>query len=257
MAGKKVSRNAQILLNTLAIKFTVTTREAMDMLNVSEATVRRLFRKMSKDGVVLRTFGGICQVTNAIGSYSYDTFAQQNSEAKENLVKKAAVHCKSGDVLYLNSGTTVAAFASYLATLLDEGKLKDITVYTNSASVLETLSGKCAINVLGGCWREKRRDFSGYLAEDAVRKLTFKACFLGADACEERGLTTTDFETARLNEIVVASSLEKYVLVDACKFGKSSFVPFVALSDVDEIITDESLSEAVKAEYQQYGAKIV
>lgn len=257
MAGKKVSRNAQILLNSLSKQFIVTTQEAMNMLNVSETTARRLFHAMENDGVVLRTFGGICHVNEAMGSYSYDSIAQQNGEAKIEIAKKAALLCKDGDVLYLDGGTTIAALAGQLAGRLDEGTLKDITVYANSFSVVDALSGKCTINLIGGRWRENRRDFCGYLAEDGMRKLAFMLCFLGADACEKRGLTTTDFETARLNELVVSLSLKKYALLDATKFDKSSFVPFVKLNELTAIITDESLRASCKADYAQYGATII
>lgn len=257
MAGKKVSRNAQILLNFLDKNFLVTTARAMEMLDISEATARRLFRVMAANGVALRTFGGICRIQEAVSDYSYETLALKNNDAKRRIAKKALEFCTDSDVIYIDSGTTLAAFSEELAAKITAGEIKDLTVYTNSMATLRALAGKCSVNLLGGRWRENRRDFCGYLAEDTVRKLSFASCFLGTDACEERGLTTTDFETARLNELVVASSQNVYALADSAKFKQNSFVPFARLNQISAIVTDKDISDACLRDFAQLGVKII
>lgn len=257
MAGKKVSRNAQVLLSALDKEFVVTTTQAMEMLDISEATARRLFRTMASNGIALRTFGGICRIQEAISDYSYESLSLKNNDAKRLIAKKALGLVTSTDVIYIDGGTTLAAFSEELASRIDTGEIKDITVYTNSMATLNALAGKCSVSLLGGRWRENRRDFCGYLAEDAVRKLSFTACFLGTDACEERGLTTTDFETARLNELVVSSSKFCYALADSIKFTQNSFVPFAKLSQLTAIVTDKGISDTVLREYTAFGVKII
>lgn len=257
MAGKKVSRNAQILLNALDKNFVVTTAQAMEMLDISEATARRLFRAMAANGVALRTFGGICRIQEAVGDYSYETLELKNNDAKRHIAKKALAYCCDNDVIFIDGGTTLAAFSEELSAKISAGEIKDITVYTNSMATLHALAGKCCVNLLGGRWRENRRDFCGYLAEDSVRKLSFASCFLGTDACEERGLTTTDFETARLNELVIAASKTVYALADSAKFNQNSFVPFAKLDQISAIITDKGISDASLREFTELGVKII
>lgn len=257
MAEDKVSRNAQKLLNVMETQTVITTEEAMQLLRVSQATVRRLFRSMAESGVALRTFGGICRVREATSQYLYETVENQNWRAKGAIAEIACGLCTSGDVLYLDGGSTLHAFAKALAARLDAGTLHDISVYTNSLTTLNALSGHCSVSLMGGRWRENRRDFCGYLAEESIRKLTFRICFLGADACESRGFTTTDFETARLNELATSFSCHSYVLADAEKFRKKSFVPYAALSQVTGVITDATLSKKTLAEFTGFGATIM
>ncbi|MEG2020339.1 MAG: DeoR/GlpR family DNA-binding transcription regulator [Oscillospiraceae bacterium] len=256
MQGDKSGRNSQKLLDEMEFKSAITTEEAVQILNVSEATARRLFNSMAKAGIVVRTFGGICKIQAAVGEYSYETVAAQNGSAKYDIAQMACSLCESNDVLYLDGGSTLSVFAKELSMRIKSGNLENISVYTNSLTTLTALSDCCAVSLLGGRWRSNRRDFCGYLAEDAVRKLSFKACFLGTDACETRGLTTTDFETARLNELVTAASFRRYALVDAGKFSKNSFVPFAPLSQMTGIITDASLAYETKVEFENSGANI-
>ena len=70
-------------------------------------------------------------------------------------------------------------------------------------------------------------------------KYDFKKCFLGADAYSTKdGFTTTDFSTARLNELVLERSEQKYVLMDSSKFFASSIVSYSGRISPDMIITE-------------------
>ena len=69
--------------------------------------------------------------------------------------------------------------------------------------------------------------------------LHFRKCFLGTDAYSvQNGFTTTDFSTARLNELVLECSDEKYVLMDSSKFFLSSVVSYSRRMMPDKIITE-------------------
>ncbi len=257
MAGKKVLLNAQRILNQLEIQPRLTTAEATELLDVSEATVRRLFTKMAGEGTVIRTFGGISLPQRSPPAYSYEALQRQNTAAKAEIAQKALALCRPGEVIYLDGGTTLAALAGALAEALEEGKLENIEVYTNSLVNLTLLSPHCPVSLIGGRWRERRRDFCGYLAEEAVRKLVFGACFLGADAVEERGFTATDFETARLNELVLAASQRRYILAGAEKLGGSSFVPFAPLSAPEGFLTNSGLGGDTVRHFTALGLSFV
>ena len=53
----------------LSIMQKLSLAEAMEILNVSESTIRRIFAKMEKEGVAIRTHGGIQSASGAMTRY--------------------------------------------------------------------------------------------------------------------------------------------------------------------------------------------
>ena len=56
---KKIERQEQTVLRTLREKNTLTLAQVMELLDVSESTVRRLFVRLEERGVAIRRHGGI------------------------------------------------------------------------------------------------------------------------------------------------------------------------------------------------------
>ena len=67
----------------------VSTKEATELLRVSESTVRRLFDKMQADGEAVRVFGGV-RYANTATKYQYDVTLERQRKAKTQIGKLAA-----------------------------------------------------------------------------------------------------------------------------------------------------------------------
>lgn len=232
MEQKKVAQNIQHLLQELNCRGEITTAQAVHMLGISESTARRLFARMEAQGSALRTFGGIQRTQQKTQEYIYETLVDCNREAKRALALRAAELVNDKDVIYLDGGTTLALFTEELARRLRGNQLHGVVLFTNSLSTLNALNGLEGVTLLGGRFRPKRQDFCGHLTEAALRQLRFTKCFLGTDAMEpERGFTTTDFETAQINILVLRLSQKKYVLADTAKLTQTSLTAFAAPSE--------------------------
>lgn len=238
---KKTERQEQIILQALREKNTLTLAQATKMLGVSESTVRRLFIRLEERGAAIRRHGGIqlLRENHAI-DYLYETVEGQYVRQKEHIARLAAQQVETGDVLYIDSGTTMACFCSALAERLSLGQLSDITVFTNSLVNLELLNPLVTVTLIGGEYRNNRRDFSGYLAEKLLSGLHFNKCFLGADGFHTQyGFTATDFSTAHLNELVLNSTDYSYVVIDSSKFMAASIVSYSRENTVYAVVTDK------------------
>ena len=69
----------QALLSRLEIVRTMSLTEAMDFLQVSESTVRRMFTQLENSGAAIRTYGGIRCIDGSPTSYSFDFVANSRS----------------------------------------------------------------------------------------------------------------------------------------------------------------------------------
>ncbi|MDD4366070.1 MAG: DeoR/GlpR family DNA-binding transcription regulator [Eubacteriales bacterium] len=223
----KVTKQQQLIYERLKGEGQISLREAIDFLNVSESTVRRLFINLEKSGKVIRTYGGIQFIPEPQSEYSFDALQKQNVDLKEKITEFAISLVDNGDTIYLDSGTTLSMFSKALSDRIESGNIKEITIFTNSLINMNVLHKSSSLLLIGGEFRENRKDFCGYIAEETLRNLHFTKCFLGSDGFNNAlGFTTTDFRTARLNEIVLQNSLKSYILMDSSKFNTSAMVSY-------------------------------
>ena len=246
---RKVEMHKEQLLEKLRQTGKLSIIEAIEFLNVSESTVRRLFIALENEGIVVRTLGGVRLVSSNVPFYSFVDVENENVMQKKHIGTIAAQHVSSGDVLFFDSGTTVSHACYEIAKRIAAGELDNITIFTNSLVNINILSPYCTVTLIGGEYRPNRRDFCGYIAEETLRLLSFSKCFIGADGYDKgTGFTTTDFQTARLVQLAIARSEKRYILTDSSKFSKKSFVTHAKNEDIDFVITDADTPEALKSD---------
>ena len=247
----------QLLVARLSVVQKLSLSEAVELLQVSESTVRRMFAKLERDGVAIRTHGGIQNAGSAMTNYSFEYGARTNIDLKTAIAREAVSYLDDGDVVFCDSGTTIRCLCAELVRRVQHDGLK-ITLYTNSLANLELLVPYMQVNLVGGQYRANRKDFCGYLTEQALQGLRFTKSFVGADGCVGEGqFTTTDFDTARMNQIAMRNSEKTFMLVDSSKFGISSHVIYAAIDDIDTVITDTGLEAGVMEELRRHKARLI
>ncbi len=254
---KKSEVRTSRLLEMLQMNRRLGVKTVADSLGVSVATVRRLLARLEADGKVIRTHGGARLSPHLGTDYSYYLSSTHRSREKALIGKAAAEIVASGDRLFLDSGTTVLKLAESLSLRLQAATLKNVVVLTNSLALVEALARWCKVILVGGEVRVERRDVWGPITEETLRQFHVSRAFLGADAIHIRsGFMTTDESTAKMNEIVLRSTSHPYVLADAEKFNRDSFIRYAALSDIETIFTDPGIPPEVLRDYGDAGARI-
>ena len=142
-------------MNMLRKTKKLTVEEAMQAFGVSESTVRRLFAQLEAEGEVIRAYGGICFTGRSDGarSYMFDLVQLENADEKNAIVKAAMQLIRNGDIIYLDSGTTVMSLGAAMAevfrdaaavgasaeTAAEARLLSSCTVFTHSLVDLDLL----------------------------------------------------------------------------------------------------------------------
>ena len=134
----------QELMTRLSIVQKLSLGEAMELLNISESTARRMFAKLEQDGFAIRTHGGVQCVNHAMTLYSFEYGARTNIRKKTAIAREACTYLEDGDVLFCDSGTTIQCFCAEMIYRLRKEKL-NLKVYTNSLANLELLSPYVAV----------------------------------------------------------------------------------------------------------------
>lgn len=242
---KKKEERKERLLRALRAKKRMDTHEVISLLEISESTARRFLADLEKQGVVLRTYGGVHLSSEWDSDYYFDDVKRKSAEQKARIGAYAASLVSDGDVLFLDSGTSLAAMAASLSKRIREGAVRDIHIYTNSLVNLKALAPVTEVHLIGGLYRGKRQDFCGHLAEMVLSAISFKKCFLGTDGISlkpSEGVMATDVYTAKMGEIVIGRSDKTYILADSSKFMRRSFIGYAPLNLPALVITDRDLT---------------
>lgn len=254
---KKTLAEENIILKELQLNGVVTVKQAMKILTVSEATARRIFTRMETKGLGVRSHGKISLPDSSLDFYRYDASEELYVNEKKIISKLALNFIKDGDVLFLDSGTTVCLFSMALADALRQKTLKNVKVFTNSYMIINILNDLAVVNLIGGTYRPYRKDFCGYLSEKAISDCHFDKCILGTDGYdEESGFTTTDFESAKICETAIKSSDSTIILMDFHKYGKKALVSFSSGENVTFVITDDKINRRAIDKFYAKGINI-
>ena len=248
----KKSERVSYLTNILKRTGQVTVSEAVEMLGVSEATVRRLFASMEREGLALRSHG-LLRPAPAGPAYSFEASAHVYSREKQNIGRMAAMFVEDGDTIYLDCGTTVFQMTLCLSQRIAAGEFSALNIVTNSLVNTQALTSApgCRLFLVGGEYDSERRDFSGPLTERFITPFHFNKCFLGCDGVTQHdGFSSNNVNISSLNTCVMERSDAVYVLCDSSKMDRSSMVSYAPLNRISALVTDAEPARELRAALQ-------
>lgn len=208
-----------------------------DWLDVSQATVRRDLDEMSQAGLIERTHGGaVCNRNGSSFEHRYDEKLTLMEEEKKRIAQAAMNYVKSGDTIFLDSGTTIFYFGSRLSDI------PNLTIFTYDIMVAYSIEvhPTSSIIVTGGIRRQGHNNvLIGNMAVEFLRRLQIDRVFLGADAIDpEFGVSNSNIYEAEIKAQAVESGSKVFLLADHSKFNKVALAKVCSLDKIDTLITD-------------------
>lgn len=215
-------------------------------LGVSVATIRRDLTTLEQQGLLRRTHGGAI----ALEPLLYEPFRDDSSfqeqierfaEEKRRIGLAAAALIEDGETIGLTAGTTATQVARSIRN-------SGITLVTNTVNVAMELSQRKDINVFvtGGVLHGGWFSLVGPAAMEAMSQIYLDKLFIGVNGIEvDRGLTASHADEAAINRVMVRQAKVKIVVVDHSKFGIAATHRFGGVEDVNMIVTDTDVSDAV------------
>ena len=217
---------------------------------VSEETIRRDLQKLEDGGGLFRTYGG-AYITKAVNpDVPVGIRESFYLEGKEDIGAICADMIEEGDTIILDSSTTALHIAEKI-------KHKDrITVFTNAIKVITTLADSENIKVIstGGRLRSRSLSLVGHEAEDSLNRYNVDKAFVSCTSVDlDKGLTDTNEQEARIRRIMLDRAVKKILIADTTKFGKISFAAICPLTEIDTVVSDNSLTGEWGVEFQKMG----
>jgi DeoR/GlpR family transcriptional regulator of sugar metabolism len=213
--------------------------ELSQQFGVSKVMIRRDLNHLEQAGLLRRVHGGAEAIASSGQLSLFEARLLQDIEIKQALGQAAADLIHAGDVIFLDSGTTVLEIARQLPRLL--GDRSALTVVTRSLMIAAELrtQRRFRLIVVGGVYQHDFDDFVGSQVERALQEIHVDTLFIGTDGVSlERGLTTDNVREAGLYRAMARCAERVVVVTDSGKIGVDKVQTTLAFGDIHTFVTD-------------------
>ena len=251
----KRDRLQQMVIDLQSLR-EISTLQACEKYQASEATVRRNFNELAEAGLVVRTHGGIRILEKQqMPSVPYALRETWNADEKKRIAAEAVKLIRPDHTVMLYGGSTTEQLGYFL---------KDGRIITNFPELCRILrlrfpTGEGPQVILTGGQLNYR---TGLLEGSALRRSleNYQADigFSSAFGMDETGLLDISDECSEQIALMLEKSAVKVILADHTKFGRKSFCRCLPWEKIDILITT---FDPEKHEYYQavrkHGVRIV
>lgn len=235
------SERRMYIMKVLNEKGIANLKDISNELDISEATVRRDFEKLEKDGKLKRVLGGatLTDIEDlVISSDSAELTMKEkmtsnvNMDKKDQVAKYASQYIKDGDCVFIDGGTTLVPLINYLAC-------KKIKIVTYNHLIINKIKNPIAeIFIVGGVYLPYYSMSVGPIAQDVLKNFHFDHAFIGCAGIDlnENIAYTTEIESLAMKNIAMENAKHSYLLMDSTKFEARGFYKFKTLNSFDYVI---------------------
>ena len=231
----------------------VSMEELCTEFDVSMNTIRMDVASLVKKGSIKKVYGGVC--SNRQNSLvPFEERKTKNSAKKKSLCKAAAALVEDGDIIFVDSGTTVM----YLTDYMD--KHNNVTILTNNLNVIMRAVPYNNIQVicLPGILERKTNSFVSAETGKILARYNIRKAFFAATGVNENGdVTNSSSLEYEIKREAMRNSDRKYLLLDSSKYGRSALLTYSHLSEMDKILVDEEISDELPELCEKYNVKLM
>ncbi|MEZ6062278.1 MAG: DeoR/GlpR family DNA-binding transcription regulator [Planctomycetaceae bacterium] len=228
-------RRSKILQVTEASGF-VSLQQLVADLGASESTVRRDLEYLDAMGQISRTRGGAAYAGESLTDF--DVRRHQASTEKRRIARHTAELISAGETVLLDGGTTTLEVARNLAG-------KSLQVVTNSLPIASLLMNQHEIELIfiGGYVYPKTGVALGAMAVDALKNINVSRLVMSAGGITAEGLFNSNALLVETEREMIRAAQRVTLVADSGKFGRRALSQLCPLDAVDEIVTDDGISD--------------
>lgn len=250
-------RRKLAILEDLATSRVVSVAKLSRKFGISAVSIRSDLENLEARGLLRRIRGGAVSVPQTILEWSFTEKMAMHREEKQRIGRAGAALVENGDVVIMDSGTTVLQVARHISqAILASGQL---TVVTSSLPIARELGSWKGVHMilLGGVYLPEQEVVVGPQALANLAQLHANKMFLGAGGISlDSGPTTATVLDAEVDRASVRASDSVIAVVDSSKIGRKGLASVVPITDIDVLITDTGAPDEFVTKARQLGVDV-
>lgn len=240
------------ILDYLSHENILSIKKLTELLNVSHMTVRRDIATLIEEGKVAPIRGGVTLSENGKpvpAPLKRSNRSNINIHLKKGIAEVAARFINDNSIIYLDPGTTTYELIPYIK------RKKNLTVVSNDLIIVNDLiSSDFHLIHTGGEIDNQTMSSVGPIAISAVQNINFDIYFMSTPGWSlEYGVTSPDIERSQLKQAVLNNAFQTILMADSTKYNSISLAKVCSLDQIDHIVTDQGLENAVAEKIKQTG----
>jgi DeoR/GlpR family transcriptional regulator of sugar metabolism len=224
------------------------------MFNTSAVTIRSDLNELHQRGLVLRSHGGAVLPDKILRESPVHERLKAHSEEKRRIGATAAAMINNGETIILDSGTTTLEIARQIK------KKTGLHVITNGVNIAAELldARDVQVFIVGGTVRGESASISGHFTEEMFEQFSADKLFLSGAGCDlDFGVSGANLEETMVNRAMIRIAREIILVADASKFSKRSMSRIAPFSEIDTVISNTSLDEAIQERLRTIGCNLI
>jgi DeoR family ulaG and ulaABCDEF operon transcriptional repressor len=232
----------KLILKIVQERSIVSISDLVEMLEASDATLRRDVNAMAERGEIRRIRGGAESIrprheTHLAGrpfALSRDILVPQ----KRAIARVAASFIDDGQSIIISGGTTTFALTEFLRD-------RTLDVLTNSIAIVSQLlaTSRNRVTVPGGTVFREQNIILSPFENDTIRNFRAEKMFSGCFGIDRFGLMEADPLIAQSHARLLQQTEKLIVMADSSKLQQRSSMIVTGLDRVSTLITDDSATE--------------
>ncbi|MHC4718042.1 MAG: DeoR/GlpR family DNA-binding transcription regulator [Planctomycetota bacterium] len=227
--------------------------ELVELLGVSESTVRRDMEALENQGVLRRAHGGVISLAEPPASRL--GFADRAGTAVEEKAAIAAVIAEmieDDQTVILNGGTTCFRLAEAL-------RGRRLSVVTNSVPIAALLGSELSteVTMVGGYLYPRTGVTLGTSAVEMLGTLRAARAVMSCAAANPNGVFNVNEMMTAVEQRMIEVADEVILAVDHTKFGKRAIARLCEWKDVDVVVTDAGIDAESRRWLDELGPRLV
>ena len=239
------------LLELVRLKGFAALPDLVEILQVSESTIRRDLDYLEETGAAKRTHGGVLYTGASPKLPHFDLRQPAQWDKKRAIGRRAAALIEDGDTLILDGGTTTYEVARELVG-------RHVQIVTNSLPVanLFASSPNTDLVLVGGYIYPRTGVSLGPYADAMLAELNVRKTVLSVAGINDRGFFNSNLLLVETEKAMMRAADEVIVVADSTKFGRRSLTHVCRLGDVHRLVVDEGISDAWRAKIEAAGVRL-
>lgn len=235
----------------------VSVKDLMNRLNASRSSIMRDLQALEDQGLLKREHGGatLPEVMETLSRKKEPATAQKeriHEQEKAAIAANAAALVKSGNTIFLDSGTTIPNLLPYICS-------KDVTIVTPSIHLIrrlpEVMNG--TVFLLGGQYDAKYDMLGGGYSAQMLEMYRFDIAFMSANGVDLKSgeVMVADFSLAGLKQSAMRRSAKRILLIDGSKLNRSASCTYAKLNEFDAVYTNQTETAKLPKNFITVGGK--
>jgi DeoR family transcriptional regulator, carbon catabolite repression regulator len=249
-----INERQRKILEILKKEKSVSTKNLMQRLYISESTLRRYLTQMEKQGIIHRTHGHAILIESSSLESSLQVRMQTQVKEKGQIAFKAMDYLRKDESYFVDSSSTVGYLLPFMSNY------NNITVITNGLNNAAILTQKTNVRVYlpGGIVYRNTNSILGIETINYIKTFNCNAFIFSCGGISlDSGVTEASLEQSLVKREMLEHSKVHILLVDHTKFDKIFLCKTTEFKDIDYIITNKMPSQAYVQAFEKAGTRLI